>query len=254
VLTVAATDATGRPAPFSSFSQGVDLAAPGVGILAAIPLSYDKAGYEPLDGTSFSAPIVSGAAALVWTVRSDLDNMQLSDLLRFSARDTWTRGFDPQTGFGILDIPSALARQAPARDSGEPNDDVRLVKPGGLFASGTPPLTSLTKGKASARATLDVTEDPDDLYRLWVPAGRQVTVTARKAPGIRVRVWGPKTRTITETGAAEKRDLAAASTAHVTVLNSSKRGGYYYADVRLARGVGNGTYDLSVTTSAPAKR
>ena len=56
----------------------------------------------------------------------------------------------------MLDIPAALARQEPVRDAGEPNDDVRLVKPGGLFASGSLPLTSRAKGKASLRATLDV--------------------------------------------------------------------------------------------------
>jgi hypothetical protein len=36
-------------------------------------------------------------------------------------------------------------------------------------------------------------------------------------------------------------------------MNASRRGGYYYADVRLARGTRSATYDLSVTTGAPAK-
>jgi hypothetical protein len=252
VLTVGATDERGGPAGFSSASQGVDLAAPGVGITAAVPHLYDFELFQLLDGTSFSTPIVSGAAALVWTVRRDLDNTQLFDLLRFSARDIGTRGFDQETGYGMLDIPAALARQEPVRDAGEPNDDVRLVKPGGLFASGSPPLTSRAKGKASLRATLDVTEDPSDLYRLWVPAGRSVTVSARSAPSVRIRVWGPTTRSIEETGAAARRDLAASSMSRATVVNTSKRGGYYYADVRLAHGVAT-TYDLSVTTGAPAK-
>jgi len=253
VLTVAATDTGGGPAGFSSASAGVDVTAPGVAITVAVPHLYDFGLYQSLDGTSFSAPIVSGAAALVWTIRRDLDNTQLFDLLRFSARDIWTRGFDPETGFGMLDVPNALARQEPVRDAEEPNDDVRLVKPGGLFASGTPPLTSRAKARASLRATLDVTEDPTDLYRLWVPARRSVTVSARSTPGVRVRVWGPNTRSIDETGAAAKRDLAASSTSRVTVVNSTGRGGYYYADVRLARGVANGTYALSVATGAPAK-
>jgi subtilisin family serine protease len=253
VLTVAATAGSDRPADFSSASQAVDLSAPGVGITVAVPLLYDANAYQSLDGTSFSAPIVSGGAALVWTVRSDLDNTQLFDLLRFSARDIWTRGFDPQTGFGMLDIPNALAEQEPVRDAEEPNDDIRLVKPSGLFADGTPPLTSRTNAKASLRATLDVTEDPADVYRLWVPPHRSMTVTTRGTHSVRVRVWGPKTRSIAETGAAAKRDLAASSTTRATASNTSKQGGYYYADVRLTRGARNGTYDLSVTTSATVK-
>jgi subtilisin family serine protease len=254
VLTVAATDSADQPASFSSSSEGVDLAAPGVGITTAVPLSYDPTGYKLQDGTSFSAPIVSGAAAWVWTDRGDLDNTQLFDLLRFSARDVLTPGFDPNTGFGILNVANALVREAPVRDAQEPNDDVRLVRPGGLFPPGTPPLTSRSKAKASLRATLDVTEDPVDVYRLWVPGGRTLTVNARSTHGIRVRVWKPATLSVTESGTAAKRDLAASSTRPVSVLNASKRGAYYYADVRLARGLSNGSYDLSVATSARAKR
>jgi hypothetical protein len=253
VLTVAATDGSGSPALFSSASQGVDLAAPGVDVTAAVPLSYSSTGYRQVDGTSFSAPMVSGAAALVWTARGDLDNTQLFDLMRFSARDVWTRGFDPQTGFGVLDIPNALVREEPVRDAEEPNEDVRLVKPGALFAAGTPPLTSRTKAKAALHATLDMTEDPADLYRLWVPPARSVTVSVRSTPSVRVRVWRPATSSVRETGAAAKRDLAASGTTRVSVVNDSKRGGYYYAEVRLTRGVGNGTYELSAVTSAPAR-
>ena len=69
VLTVAATDRSDRATSFSSSSSGVDLAAPGVEIEAAVPLAFNATGYESLDGTSFSAPIVSGATAWVWTVR-----------------------------------------------------------------------------------------------------------------------------------------------------------------------------------------
>jgi Subtilisin-like serine proteases len=205
VLTVAAADTLDRPADFSSASQGVDLIAPGVTITVAVPLLYDVRAFQSVDGTSFSAPIVSGGTALAWTVRSDLDNTQVFDLMRFSARDVWTRGFDPETGFGMLDLPNALARQEPMRDVEEPNDDVRMVKPHGLFTEGTPPLTTPTAARASLHATLDANEDPADLYRLWIPARRTVTVTARSTHAVRVRVWGPRTRSIAETAAAEAR-------------------------------------------------
>ena len=254
VLTVGATDSTDQSAPFSSSSAAVDLAAPGVGITTAVPLSYDSTGYKLQDGTSFAAPIVSGAAAWVWTARGDLDNKQVFDLLRFSARDIGTPGFDPYTGFGLLDVANALAREAPPRDAQEPDDDVRLINPGGLFALGTPALTTRTKAKASLHATIDVTEDPVDVYRVWVPAGRTVTVSARSVSGLRIRVWKPVTRTVTESGVAAKRDLATSNTRPVSVRNASKRGAYYYADVRLMKSVANGTYSLSVATSARAKR
>ncbi len=149
VLTVAATDQNDRSAFFSSSSFGVDLAAPGVGILAAVPVRYAASGFATVDGTSFSTPIVAAAAAWVWTVRPTLDQTQLFDVMRLSARDVEGTGFDAETGFGILDIPHALTIAEPAKDPQEPNDDVDLVKPGRLFATGTAPLTTPTKALAA---------------------------------------------------------------------------------------------------------
>jgi subtilisin family serine protease len=253
VLTVGATDHTGLAAPFSSASDGVDVAAPGVGISAAVPFLYTVDGYQFLNGTSFSAPIVSGAAALVWTVRSDLDSGQIFGVLRTSAADIAPRGFDPETGFGMLDIPAALVRAAPSRDSTEPNDDVRLVRPGGLFASGVAPLTSRGRTGAFVRGSVDGVEDPDDVYRVWVPPHSDVIVRASNS-SVRLRIWRPGTPTVTEEGAAQARDLLASRAAHVKAANTSRAGAYYYADVRLGRSVGSARYQLNVRIAAPAKR
>jgi len=253
VLTVGATDHTGLAAVFSSASDGVDLAAPGVGISAAVPFLYTVDGYQFLNGTSFSTPIVSGAAALVWTVRSDLDSGQIFDVLRSSATDIAPRGFDPETGFGMLDIPGALVRKAPSHDSTEPNDDVRLVRPGGLFASGIAPLTSRGRTSAFVRGSVDGIEDPDDVYRVWVPPHSDVIVRASNS-AVRLRIWRPGTPTVTEAGAPQARDLVASRVAHVKAANTSRTGAYYYADVRLGRSVGSARYQLNVRIAAPAKR
>ena len=254
VLTVAATTQSGVPAPFTAVSDGVDLAAPGVGISVAVPYLYTVDGYQYLDGTSFSAPIVSGAAALVWTVRGDLDNTQLFDVLRFSAHDVAPTGFDPDTGFGLLDVPSALALATPKRDSPEPNDDVRLVKPKALFRAGQPPLLGRSKSSAFVRGAVDGAEDPDDVYRVWVPRRHQLIARASNA-SVRLYVWRPATRTVAETGAGARRDLAASGAGHVTTVNSTKAGGFYYVDVRYPHVVGNVHYPLNVRTpAAPAKR
>lgn len=254
VLTVAATNENDRPASFSSSAPGVDLAAPGVDIPIAVPTTYDASGYETGDGTSFSAPIVSGGTAWVWTVRTTLDVTQIFDLMRWSARDVGARGFDVDTGFGVLDIPAALTRPAPAPDPSEPNDDIALVKPGAAFSTGMRPLTTSGAGHVSLSARVDVTDDPDDVYRLWIPGGKHATVTVRGDANVDLDAWGPSTRTLAETGAALKRDLVAKSrntgtkADAVVIRNGSKRGAFYYADVFPARGVGNADYRLTVTT------
>ena len=253
VLTVAATNQSGFAAPFSSVSDRVDLAAPGVGITAAVPLRYMVDGYQLLNGTSFSAPIVSGAAALVWTERTNLDNTQLFDVLRFSAHDVAPPGYDPDTGYGMLDIPNALTFAAPNPDSPEPNDDVRLVEPGGLFASGLPPLTTKTSHTGFARGSVDAMEDPADVYRIWVPGHDRVSLRASNSL-VRLRLWRPATRTIEETSGAATRDRAALGTKSITAVNTSARGGYWYADVRFAHAVGHTRYELTVKTTVSAKR
>ncbi|HEX7525145.1 MAG TPA: S8 family serine peptidase, partial [Gaiellaceae bacterium] len=122
VLTVAATDQSDQVAPFSSQSQSVDIAAPGVDIPVATALDNS---WALEDGTSFSSPLVAGAAAWLWTVRPDLDASQVAEILRESARDVGPPGFDTATGYGILDLTAALAAPTPQADSAEPNDDIQ---------------------------------------------------------------------------------------------------------------------------------
>jgi hypothetical protein len=188
-----------------------------------------------------------------------LKNTQIFDLMRWSARDVGAAGFDEDTGFGILDIPNALSMPAPPVDPQEPNDDVNLVKPGGLFRTGTAPLTSPSQGSATIKARLDFTEDPEDVYRVWVPAHKTVTITVKGTDNVDLQAWRASTHSTAERGAAAKRDLAGRSartgTASDTlkITNKAKRGAYYYADVFPAANVGDAAYTLRVTTRASAK-
>ena len=113
VLTVGASDRLSRIAGFSSRSRFVDLAAPGVGIPIATALGK---GWRDGDGTSYAAPLVSGATAWVWTVRPELDATQLFEVMRRSAVDIGTPGRDDAAGFGLLNVPAALAYPAPVVD------------------------------------------------------------------------------------------------------------------------------------------
>jgi hypothetical protein len=256
VLTVAATDELNHVASFSSASPAVDLAAPGVHIPVAIPFAFDSNGYQILNGTSFATPIVSAAAAWVWTARPDLDNTQLFDLMRYSARDLPPSGFDRDTGYGLLDIPSALTRAAPFSDHQEPNDDIRLIKAGGLFSDATTPITGPRKSGASFRARLDVTEDPEDVYRVYVPPARTVRVTVTPDADVDVDLWKPTASSVFLRGAARTRNLFASSRKRgakaekVSVRNPTKRAFYAYLDVYLpSRGAGSAAYRVTVSTA-----
>jgi hypothetical protein len=259
VLTVGAIDPSGRPAFFSSGSPYVDLAAPGQEIPVAVP----PAAYSSYSGTSFATPLTAGAAAWVWTARPTLGVTQLFDLMRSSARDIETPGFDPYSGFGRLDIPRALTAAPLPADPNEPNDDVDHIKPRRLFREGDRPLNSPRRLHATVRARLDFGEDQRDVYRVWV-AGRRVTaITIAPTADVDVAVWGPQTATVFENGSPRRRDLKALSEKpgtrreSVRVRNTSRRGAYYYVEAYLGsappvRRVGAVSYKLTIST-APIK-
>jgi subtilisin family serine protease len=244
VLTVGATEESGVVSSFSSESVDVDLVAPGRHIIAAEPASFDSSGYLKVSGTSFSAPIVSGAAAWVWTDRPELDNTQLFDVMRRSAHDLAPTGYDAASGFGLLNIPASLAYPAPSRDPLEPNDDVNEVKPKAIFATGAAPLTIPTRPNATIRARVDRHEDPRDVYRAYVGAGR--SLRAQTSGGsVGLRIFRSGTRSVLSSAPAAART----SPGSLTVRNTTARGSYFYVEV-LPRGVGRASYTLLVSASA----
>jgi hypothetical protein len=241
VLTVGATDAADVVAGFSTVGPYLDLVAPGENVTGAVPLSKDPSGYSGgLDGTSFAAPIVAAAAAWIWTLRPELSVSQLGELLRRSARDLDRPGFDFGSGWGLLDVPAALAAPTPPADPGEPNDDVQQVRAGLLFEVGKQPLTTPARPSIRIAGTVDATEDPHDVYRIWVPPRRTVRVGVAAAGRAVARIWGPRTRTVAERGAERRRDLLGPE------ARADARGFSAYVEVLPARRVGNARYTLSV--------
>ena len=228
VLTVAATNEDNRVAAFSSISPAVDLAAPGVNIPVAEPMSQEPAGYISASGTSFASPLVAGAAAWVWTVRPDLDNTQLFELMRRSATDIAAPGFDSASGYGLLNIPRALGFRTPKQDPQEPNEQPREIEAHGLFPSGVAPLTTPAHPAGSISARVDHAEDPLDLYRIWAPAKR--TLRARVTGAVRVRLLERANRVhalaLGKNGVAAYRNLGAGRYVYVEVLPATRLAEY----------------------------
>ena len=111
VLSVAATDNNGALTSFSTQGDWVDIAAPGWQILSTAPRALTPANSVPYSigsGTSFSAPIVAGVAALLRNKFPSYTPAQITARLKSTARDAGPRGLDPYYGAGILDAYNAL--------------------------------------------------------------------------------------------------------------------------------------------------
>ncbi|HET8952660.1 MAG TPA: S8 family serine peptidase [Solirubrobacteraceae bacterium] len=186
VLTIAAVNAGLDSSSFSNANPAVDLSAPGESIMTAVPPAFDteddaQDGYMRLDGTSFSAPMVSAAVAWVRAARPDLSPDQVAQTVRVSARDLGRKGFDDSTGFGLLDVGAALTKRPPPRDPVEPNDDMVWVD-GRAFGQAAP---AVFRGRRTARLVglVDAYEDPADVYRIRVRKRSKVRVIARPVFG-----------------------------------------------------------------------
>jgi subtilisin family serine protease len=149
-LVVGAADAHGARAPFSTRGSYVDVLAPGVNVLGALASGIPAGFLTPADtpgaqgsygfgsGTSYSAPEVAGAAALVWAANPSLDAEGVASTIEATASNAgvWTRDL----AFGNIDIAGAVQRAT--------NGPVAQVK----RPTALPGPTLVKKAKARAAA------------------------------------------------------------------------------------------------------
>ncbi|MDN5251336.1 S8 family peptidase [Betaproteobacteria bacterium LSUCC0117] len=115
-LTVAALDSSNVIASYSNGcgdAQAFCISAPGSGIYSTVDLAYSGSGYSPsggygtADGTSFAAPHVAGAIALLKQQFPNLTPQQLVTLILSTATDLGATGTDPVYGVGMLNLSAA---------------------------------------------------------------------------------------------------------------------------------------------------
>ena len=104
-IVVSATDSADQLASFSSYGSHVHLSAPGVGIYTT---TWGQT-YASVNGTSFSAPITAGVAALVMAANPSLTSSQVEKVLFSTALDLGASGRDVYFGYGRINASAAVA-------------------------------------------------------------------------------------------------------------------------------------------------
>ena len=265
VIGVSAVSESGSVPAFSNRDAVFnDLAAPGQALLSTLPRKltaerpscleqgYSSCGpaeYRDAAGTSFSAALVSAAAALLFAVRPELTSDQVSALIEHSAVDakpstgciTCSPGRDTRSGWGTLDVTAALeslSDELPPADRYESNDDAG------------PNAATLYGRERTAKATLDFWDDQVDVYRVKLGAGERLKVFLRGPAGTETNLilWRPGTdhveglpadlqgRRLTQskrTGPNESLSYRAAAA------------GWHYVEVKMS-GPGSGSYSLRI--------
>lgn len=106
-IAVTAVDASARAYRLAQRGAHVDIAAPGVEVLAATSIS----GARFQTGTSFATPVVTAAAALVLSRTPGLAPAEVAGILKDSARDLGAPGADEIFGHGLLQAGSFCESQ-----------------------------------------------------------------------------------------------------------------------------------------------
>ena len=112
VLSVAATDQMTMLLTYSNYGSSVDIAAPGSDIYSTWqPNTYNPIQYRYGDGTSFSSPLASGVAALVFSRFPDYTPLQVAEQIRVNCDniDALNHGYTYQIGKGRINAYKALA-------------------------------------------------------------------------------------------------------------------------------------------------
>lgn len=107
VFSVAAIDANGNVADFSSIGEEMDFAAPGVDVLSTVPDGWE----DGWNGTSMASPHVTGTVAAMRSVHPNLSRECAYEILRLTASspssdyDQWNISM----GYGVVQAAAAVA-------------------------------------------------------------------------------------------------------------------------------------------------
>ena len=271
VLGVSAMAKAGAVPKFSNRDRIYnDVAAPGEQILSTFPRpltsrfptcseqGFSSCGpeeYREAQGTSFSAPQVTAAAAILFSLRPRLRAEQVTAILQRTAVDAnastgctaCASGRDALTGWGRLDVAAAiaaLAKPLPLRDRYEPNDDV------GTRAAGiaSPRVGAVRR----VRATVDFWDDQDDIYGIGLRTGQRVYIglTGTDASAdLSLAMWLPTATSVEDVRNYRLRvRVSARSGAREYFSYRARLAGTYFVQVRMSS-PGTASYRLAIVKS-----
>jgi subtilisin family serine protease len=267
VLGVSALTPTGNVASFSDRDRIYnDISAPGQEIYSTLPRAltsfrplcqnqgYSDCGpdeFRHAAGTSFAAPQVTAAAAVLIALKPTLQSDQVTNILERSATDVNASNGckscpllrDSLSGWGRLDVSKAIAALdgvLPPPDHYEPNDD-----------AGTE-AAKLSAAVTNVKATIDFWDDNIDVYRIYLRDRQKVRLALDGPAGTTTNLllWKPGTKHVNDLRTQNLRAAEAIGpgSSHRLGYRARKKG-WYYIEVKLTTR-GSGPYQLTINRSS----
>jgi hypothetical protein len=166
VLTAGSATKLGGRDLFSNSGPWVDLVAPGDSLV--LPTTTCTTGYAFVRGTSYAAPAIAGAAAILQTAKPGLRPQQLFDLIRHAGDDLGLTGWDLDSGFGFLNVADNMNAATPPLLGNEVDDDIMFAK--------LKKVVALKLGKARVfKDSVSAAKDNTDVFRIKLKKGEAIS-------------------------------------------------------------------------------
>jgi hypothetical protein len=266
VIGVSALSPTGNVPSFSDRDRIFnDISAPGQEIYSTLPRALTS--FRPLcqnqgfsdcgpdefrhaAGTSFAAPQVTAAAAVLLALKPSLQADQVVNIIERTATDVNASNGckqcpllrDTFSGWGRLDVAKAIGALdgvLPQPDRLEPNDDA------GANAA------RLSAKVASVKATIDFWDDQIDVYRIYLRKGQRVrlALTGPTGTNSNLLLRRPGTKRVNDLRNQHRRAAQAIGPGSTHRIGYRVRtNGWYYVEVKLPTR-GTGAYQLDISKS-----
>jgi hypothetical protein len=168
VLTAGSGTRFGGRDTFSNSGPWVDVLSLANDVTVPTPTNVCKTGYAVVKGTSYAAPALAGAAAILQAAKPGIRPQQLFDLIRHAATDVGVDGWDADSGFGFLNVTDNMTAATPPLLGNEVDDDVVFAK--------QKPVVSLKLGKARLiQDSESAAKDNTDVFRIKLKKGELIS-------------------------------------------------------------------------------
>jgi subtilisin family serine protease len=175
VVAVSSVDRDGMLSSFSSYGSHIGVAAPGREIYMPRMLRDDPTLpiYSTLNGTSFAAPQVSAALAMIKSQNPEMTGQEMVDRLISTATDAGEPGHDSRYGHGIINVADALGvteEEVASSEANSSSETHATSEPSTNEASSSEEAPSSPESSEEAPSSPESSEEqPSSDLSSWTP-------------------------------------------------------------------------------------